>query len=107
MISAPIAGVLLNNSISAGVTGTVTSALMGAPQIDKVAKDFESMFVGQMLEQMFGESMGTDAFGDAESADIYKGLMTDAYGKEITNAGGIGIADYVRKELLKLQETKT
>ncbi|MDX2112434.1 MAG: rod-binding protein [Alphaproteobacteria bacterium] len=73
-------------------------------QIDKTAKDFESMFLSQMLEQMFGESVGSELFGDEQTSEIYKGLVVEQYGKEIARSGGIGIADYVRKELLRLQE---
>jgi flagellar protein FlgJ len=80
---------------------------MSNDQIDKVANDFESMFIGQMLEPMFeGDSIGESAFGDSTSGDVYKSLMMDEYGKQITRAGGIGIADFVKKELLKLQETQ-
>jgi len=77
---------------------------MTAAQAEAAAHDFESMFMAQMLEQMFGDSLGDEAFGDSDSNQIYKGLMLDAYGKEISKAGGIGIADYVKTELLKLQE---
>lgn len=77
---------------------------MTPQQAEAAAHDFESMFIAQMLEQMFGDSIGTDAFGDADSGEIYKGLMMDAYGKEIERSGGMGIADYVKRELLKLQE---
>ena len=73
-------------------------------QIKQVSSDFESMFIGMMLEHMFGESVGAESFGDRESADVYKGLMTDILGKQIAAAGGIGIAPYVQAELLKLQE---
>lgn len=73
-------------------------------QIDKTAKDFESMFVSQMLDQMFGESIGDEMFGDSQTHEIYKNLMLEQYGKEISSAGGIGIADYVKTELLRLQE---
>ncbi len=77
---------------------------MSDDQIDKVSKDFESMFISQMLEPMFGDSEGTDAFGSSESSDVYKGLLMDEYGKQISRSGGIGVADFVKKELLKLQE---
>ena len=73
-------------------------------QIKQVSSDFESMFIGMMIEHMFGESVGAESFGDRESADVYKGLMTDILGKQIAAAGGIGIAPYVQAELLKLQE---
>jgi len=77
---------------------------MSETQIDKTSKDFESMFISQMLEPMFGDSEGEDAFGSTESNDVYKGLLMDQYGKLISQSGGIGVADYVKKELLKLQE---
>jgi len=94
-------------SSSAGLAAMPSAAQvksMSTDQVDKVSKDFESMFVSQMLEQMFGESEGDEAFGNSETGDVYKGLMMDEYGKQISRAGGIGIADYVKKELLKLQE---
>lgn len=77
---------------------------MTEQQAEAASHDFESMFISQMVEQMFGDSVGEEAFGDADSGQIYKGLMIDAYGKEIAKSGGIGIAEYVKKELLKLQE---
>lgn len=79
------------------------ATLTGA-QIDKTAQDFESMFIAQMLEQMFGDSIGTELFGNDETHEVYKALMMDEYGKEITKSGGIGIASYVKRELLRLQE---
>jgi flagellar protein FlgJ len=57
-----------------------------------------------MVEQMFGESIGSDAFGSEDTDEVYKGLMVQEYGKMITQSGGIGIADYVKRELLKQQE---
>jgi Rod binding domain-containing protein len=72
--------------------------------VEKAAKDFESLFIAQMVEQMFGESIGEEAFGDEESGEVYKNLMTQEYGKIIADGGGIGIASYVKTELLRLQE---
>ncbi|MDX1974756.1 MAG: rod-binding protein [Rickettsiales bacterium] len=77
---------------------------MNMEQIDKAAKDFESMFISQMLEPMFGESLGKDLFGDSETNDVYKSFMVKEYGQRIVDAGGIGIAGYVKTALLKLQE---
>ncbi len=70
------------------------------------AKDFESVFLAQMMDEMFGESTGVDSFGDSETSEIYRGLMMQEYGKQMANSGGIGIADYVKAELLKQQEVK-
>ncbi len=81
-----------------------SSKALSKPEAEATAKDFESMFISQMVEQMFGDSLGDEAFGTSETEDVYKGLMTQEYGKIITRSGGIGIADYVKRELLKFQE---
>lgn len=102
---------LANDAIS--TQSQVMSAKIGAlgalknmtpERADAVSKDFESLFISQMTEQMFGESMGSEAFGSSDTDEVYKGLMVQEYGKMITKAGGIGIADYVKRELLKQQE---
>ena len=73
-------------------------------QATTAGKDFESMFLSQMMESMFGDSTGTDSFGDEDTNEVYRGMMMNEYGKAITQSGGIGIADYVKTELLKTQE---
>jgi flagellar protein FlgJ len=73
-------------------------------QATAVAKDFEAMFMAQMMEPMFGDSTGAEQFGNDESKDIYKGLLMNEYGKGIAKSGGIGIASLVKRELLKMQE---
>ena len=78
---------------------------LSSAAVKKIAGDFESMFISQMVEQMFtGDSLGGDAFGSPESDEIYKSMMVDEYAKAIVKSGGIGIADYVKRELLKQQE---
>lgn len=77
-----------------------------AKTIQNVATEFESVFLSQMLEQMFsGESMG-GYFGGGVAGDTYKTYMMDEFGKAMAKAGGIGIADQIKQELLKLQETE-
>lgn len=104
MIEAGLAATLLNNSFDSKTKHVSKVTPDANTQAHLKAQEFESMFIAQMLESMFGESVGTEAFGDSDSFDIYKGLMMDAYGKEISKAGGIGIAPYVETELLRLQE---
>ncbi len=99
---------MLDNAISTGSQGIIPK-LQGVKGMDPqkaeaTARDFESLFISQMVEQMFGESIGSEAFGTEDTDEVYKGLMVQEYGKMITQSGGIGIADYVKRELLKQQE---
>ena len=50
----------------------------------------------------------TDAlFGGGPAEDIYRSLLVEEYGKAISRAGGIGIADQVQREILALQEASS
>jgi peptidoglycan hydrolase FlgJ len=73
-------------------------------KIDKTAEDFEAVFLSQMLEQMFADVDLTAGY-EGPGEDVYKSFMLDEYGKIIAKSGGIGIADHIRREMLKMQET--
>jgi Rod binding domain-containing protein len=75
-------------------------------EIHETARKFESQFLSIMLQQMF-EGVKTSApFGGGPGEDMFKSFMTDAMGQQMTRAGGIGIADTVQREMLKLQGLK-
>lgn len=70
----------------------------------EAAQDFEAMFLAQMLTPMF-ETLATDGpFSGGSAEQIYRSVLVQEYGKIVAKAGGIGVADGVARELLKLQE---
>ena len=70
----------------------------------RTAMEFEAVYLSQMLEPMF-EGIGEDPlFGGGPGEDIYRSLLVEEYGKAMAQTGGIGIADAVYREILKLQE---
>jgi peptidoglycan hydrolase FlgJ len=100
----------LNTSTLSGAAGTHSSLqpqddeTKNNEEINAVAKDFESVFLTQMMKHMFAGEEANAYFGEGTAGDIYKDFLMNEYGKSIANAGGIGIADVVRQELLKMQE---
>ena len=82
-----------------------------APAVDRqrirqAAEDFEAVFLSQMLEPMF-EGIETDGpFGGGSSEQIFRSIMLQEYGKALAQRGGVGIADAVEQEMLKLQEVE-
>ncbi|MBA5779309.1 rod-binding protein [Stappia sp. F7233] len=72
--------------------------------IEKNARDFESVFLNTMLQQMFTGIEDGGAWGGGTGSDAWQGLLIDEYSKAIAGAGGIGIADAVKRELIALQE---
>ena len=73
-------------------------------QMRNKAEEFESFFLGQMLQPMFANIEAAEPFNGGSAGKIWKSMMVDEYGKELTKAGGIGIADMVMRELIQMQE---
>ena len=72
----------------------------------EVAKDFEAVFISQMLQPMF-QDLGAEApFGGGHGEDVWRSLQVQEYGKAIADAGGIGIADNVMREMIQMQEAR-
>ncbi len=80
-----------------------TSDLLTRAKAKDAAEKFESQFLSQMLGQMF-KGIDTDGpFGGGFGEEMFRSLMTDAMAKNVTKAGGIGLADTVQREILKMQ----
>jgi len=68
-----------------------------------VAQKFEAQFLSSMFQQMF-DGIDTDGpFGGGQGEAMFRSLMTEAMGKQVAKTGGIGVADTVQREILKLQ----
>ena len=73
-------------------------------QMQKVAKDFEAVFISQMLQPLF-QNLGAEApFGGGHGEDVWRSMQVQEYGKAIAEVGGIGIADKVMREMIRMQE---
>ena len=68
-----------------------------------VAREFERMFLAEMLRPMF-EGIETDGvFGGGTAEEVFRPLLIDRYAEQIASSGGIGIADAVLGEILRMQ----
>jgi Rod binding domain-containing protein len=77
-----------------------------AGQIDEAAKQFEAVFATEMLKPMFEGLKPDKTFGGGHAEEVYQGMMMEQYGKIMADRGGLGIADAVKHELLRIQEQK-
>ena len=90
------------NATAAGDTPPPADAAFRAKSA-AAAKAFESQFLSMMLAQMF-QGVPTDGpFGGGFGEEMFRSMMTDAMAKEVTKSGGIGLADTVQREMLKMQ----
>lgn len=70
----------------------------------ETAEAFEASFLSQMLKPMF-DSLSTEApFGGGEAEGTWRGFLVEAMAKQTVRAGGIGLADQVVAQMLKMQQ---
>jgi len=76
----------------------------GTARMRETAEAFEASFLSQMLKPMF-EGLETDGmFGGGEAEGQWRSFMIDAMAKQTVKAGGIGLADQVVAQMIKMQE---
>jgi Rod binding domain-containing protein len=93
-------------SVAAAAPSPKNAAARGPEAVRSTAEDFEAFFISQMLDHMFAGIKTDGLFGGGAGEDTYRGLLNQEYGKAIARSGGIGLADTVTREILKMQEAE-
>ncbi len=70
----------------------------------RVGRQFEQMFLSQMLAPMFAGIASTGPLGGGKGEEMFRSFQVDAYAQAVSRRGGIGIAQQVAREILRLQE---
>ena len=73
-------------------------------KINDTAKEFETVFISQMLSHMFEGVETGGMFGGGSAEKIYRSMMVNEYGKQLSEMGGLGIADEVSSFMIRVQE---
>jgi Rod binding domain-containing protein len=72
-------------------------------QAKAVAEQFERMFITEVLQPMFAGLETDGPFGGGQGEEVFRPMLLDQYADAVAKGGGIGIADSVMKEILRLQ----
>jgi Rod binding domain-containing protein len=78
-------------------------------KIEKSAKDFESILLGnwlQQAEQSFASLPGGDDEGADSGKEQFQSMAMQSLGTSMTAAGGIGIAKMISKQLHKAEDAR-
>ena len=102
---APLA--MLGLSLASNLVGGIVKAA-STPAKDgarKTAEDFETMFLEQSLDRLTQAAGEDGPLGDNGTAGgIYKSMLAKEHARSIVRSGGLGIADQVYAQMLKMQE---
>ena len=72
-------------------------------QLESLSKQFESIFVQQLLKSMRSTVQKTGLF-DSHATNMYESLHDEEMSKLMTKKKGIGLADIIYKDLARLEE---
>jgi Rod binding domain-containing protein len=98
--------VYANPLIASGATRTLPSITHTTDEAvaRRVAGEYESVFLAQILDVMFAGIETDGMFGGGHAETIYRSLLNQEYAGEIAKSGGIGVADTIMREILQVQE---
>lgn len=77
---------------------------MDMAQIKKTAEEFEAFYLAQALQPMFAGVSPSEPFNGGPGEDMWRSMQVQEYGKALARNGGIGLADSVVAEMVKMQE---
>lgn len=95
-----------SNNLTAAKTANAIGNVQNASKTDKsaaAAKEFEAVYISQMLTHMFAGIETDGIFGGGNAENIYRSMMIDEYGKMISQSGGIGLSDAVQSAIIDMQ----
>ena len=82
------------------------SSITDSKGLDEACAEFESLFIYQLLKEM-RESIPDDGyFGESTQSKTYTSMFDIEIARKISNQRGIGLADFLRKQLaIRLGDT--
>ena len=76
-----------------------------AAKAREVAADFESVYVADAFKAMFKDVSVDPLNGKSDNSnETWRDMLIDQYAKDFVKKGGIGIADGIAAQLIKIQE---
>jgi peptidoglycan hydrolase FlgJ len=80
------------------------SANLAPDEMRRAAEQFEAMVLKELLAPIF-ENLDTEGLGGGGFGEqMFRPMLIDQYAAGMARTGGVGIADAILKELVRMQE---
>lgn len=73
-------------------------------KLKKACKDFDALFMAQMLKSMRQTIPQTGFLGKGPGNDVYQGLMDQELSRKLSQSKGLGLGKVIYRQMLKREE---
>ena len=84
-----------------------TAKITDKKSMEDVAREFEAVFISEMVKPMFEGIETDDLFGGGKGEEIFRGMMIQEYGKNVADRDATGIQTQVMNKLIEMQSEMT
>lgn len=74
--------------------------------LKKACMEFETYFINTLFKEMRSSSEGTGLIEKSQARSMFEGMLDEEMSKKMSEAGGIGLADMLFKNLQKAYEAE-
>lgn len=94
---------MINTTPAASAPSTLSPAKL--EKFQKAAADFEAMAINQLLTPIFNTvDQSKSMFGGGEAEAAWKPMMVTAIAKQMAAHGGLGLAQPIMQQMIRMQE---
>jgi flagellar protein FlgJ len=77
----------------------------GYEKMHKQAVELEGVFLNTLMKEMFSSiETDEDSFGGGFAEETWRGMQAEQFASALAEKGGIGLADQLMSDLLRMQE---
>ena len=77
----------------------------GYERLRKQAVDLEGVFLNTLMKEMFSSiDTNEESFGGGFAEETWRGMQSEQFASALAEKGGIGLADQLMSDLLRMQE---
>ena len=85
--------------------GKIDTKMPGYEKLHKQAVELEGVFLNTLMKEMFSSiDTSESSFGGGFAEETWRGMQAEQFANALAQQGGIGLADQLVGDLLRLQE---
>lgn len=83
----------------------IDPATPGYEKLHKQAVELEGVFLNTLMKEMFSSiDTSEESFGGGFAEETWRGMQAEQFASALAEKGGIGLADNLMSDLLRMQE---